>query len=122
MVRSGRSAGLTPAPCAAANPGLASDETAAADAPRNPRRELVFDIIVSIEPYTLNHTPTGWQAKAPAPPKRKRLRTSVGQTLSSVNPAISARACRSPALVLSIAWSFSPAGLSPIMITEFDSK
>src|ERR1017187_10282266 len=48
MVRSGRSAGLTPAPCAAANPGLASDETAAADAPRNPRRELVFDIVTSL--------------------------------------------------------------------------
>src|ERR1035437_5044248 len=47
MVRSGMSAGLTPAPCAAASPGLASDETAAADAPRNPRRELVFDIVTS---------------------------------------------------------------------------
>jgi hypothetical protein len=32
----------------------------------------------------------GWQAKAPAPQKRKPLRTKVGQTLSSVNPAISA--------------------------------
>ena len=29
---------------------------------------------------------TGWQAKAPAPQKRKPLRTKVGQTLSSVNP------------------------------------
>src|ERR1035441_1122121 len=48
MVKSGRSAGLTPAPCAAASPGLASDETAAADAPRNPRRELVFDIVPPI--------------------------------------------------------------------------
>src|ERR1019366_7312960 len=48
MVRSGRSAGLTPALCAAASPGLASDETAAADAPRNPRRELVFDIVTSL--------------------------------------------------------------------------
>src|SRR4249920_2982495 len=27
----------------------------------------------------------GWQAEAPAPPKRKRLRINVGQTLSSVN-------------------------------------
>src|ERR1039457_1988125 len=45
MVRSGRSAGLTPAPCAAAVAGLAKEETAAADAPRNPRRELVFDIV-----------------------------------------------------------------------------
>ena len=32
----------------------------------------------------------GWQAKAPAPQKRKPLCTKVGQTLSSVNPAISA--------------------------------
>jgi hypothetical protein len=32
----------------------------------------------------------GWQAKAPAPQERKPLRTKVGQTLSSVNPAISA--------------------------------
>ena len=48
MVRSGRSAGLTPTPCAAACPGLASEETAAAaEAPRNPRRELVFDIVTS---------------------------------------------------------------------------
>jgi hypothetical protein len=31
----------------------------------------------------------GWQAKAPAPQKRKPLHTNVGQTLSSVNPAIS---------------------------------
>ena len=30
----------------------------------------------------------GWQAKTPAPPRRKRLRTNVGQTLSSVNPAV----------------------------------
>ena len=29
----------------------------------------------------------GWQAKAPAPQKHKPLRTKVGQTLSSVNPA-----------------------------------
>src|ERR1035441_650893 len=53
MVRSGRSAGLTPAPCAAARPGLASDDTAAADAPRNPRRELVFDIVTSLGSYSL---------------------------------------------------------------------
>jgi hypothetical protein len=33
---------------------------------------------------------TGWQAKAPAPQARKRLRIKVGQTLSSVNPALSA--------------------------------
>src|ERR1035441_7783003 len=32
----------------------------------------------------------GWQAKAPAPQERKPLCTNVGQTLSSVNPAISA--------------------------------
>src|ERR1039458_6648294 len=32
----------------------------------------------------------GWQAKAPAPQARKRLRIKVGQTLSSVNPALSA--------------------------------
>jgi hypothetical protein len=32
----------------------------------------------------------GWQAKAPAPQKRKPMRAKVGQTLSSVNPAISA--------------------------------
>src|ERR1035437_10315203 len=32
----------------------------------------------------------GWQAKAPAPQKRTVWRTNVGQTLSSVNPAISA--------------------------------
>jgi len=35
----------------------------------------------------------GWQAKAPAPQKRKPLRTNVGHTLSSVNPAISATFC-----------------------------
>jgi hypothetical protein len=29
----------------------------------------------------------GWQAKAPAPLKRKPSRIKVGQTLSSVNPA-----------------------------------
>jgi hypothetical protein len=33
---------------------------------------------------------SGWQAKAPAPQEGKPLRTKVGQTLSSVNPAISA--------------------------------
>src|ERR1039458_8898392 len=33
---------------------------------------------------------SGWQAKAPAPQEVKPLRTKVGQTLSSVNPAISA--------------------------------
>src|SRR5207302_9861106 len=32
----------------------------------------------------------GWQAKAPAPPKRKPFRINVGQTLPSVNPAIPA--------------------------------
>jgi ABC-type antimicrobial peptide transport system permease subunit len=32
----------------------------------------------------------GWQAKAPAPQERKPLRSSVGQTLSTVNPAIPA--------------------------------
>ena len=32
----------------------------------------------------------GWQAKAPAPQKRKPLSTKMGQTLSSVNPAIEA--------------------------------
>ena len=32
----------------------------------------------------------GWQAEAPAPQKHKPLRANVGQTLSSVNPAISA--------------------------------
>ncbi len=30
----------------------------------------------------------GWQAEAPAPPKRNPLCASVGQTLSSANPAI----------------------------------
>src|SRR2546430_16590654 len=49
MVRSGRSAGFTPAPWAAANPGFVSEETAAAAvAPRNPRRELVFDMHTSL--------------------------------------------------------------------------
>jgi hypothetical protein len=32
----------------------------------------------------------GWQAKAPAPQERKPWCTKVGQTLSSVNPAIPA--------------------------------
>jgi uncharacterized protein (TIGR03437 family) len=35
-----------------------------------------------------------WQAKAPAPPRRKPLRTKVGQTLSSVNSAILATISR----------------------------
>jgi hypothetical protein len=32
----------------------------------------------------------GWQAEAPAPPKRKPPRAKVGQALSPVNPAVSA--------------------------------
>src|SRR5450756_855429 len=80
MVRSGRSAGLTPAPCAAASPGLASDETAAAGAPGNPRRELVFDIVASRGCYSPRFVQcgdtTGWQAKAPAP------QCSLGDTSS----------------------------------------
>ena len=32
----------------------------------------------------------GWQAEAPAPPRRKPFRINVGQTLPSVNPAIQA--------------------------------
>ena len=36
----------------------------------------------------------GWQAKAPAPPRPEPLRTKVGQTLSSVNPAILAAISR----------------------------
>src|ERR1019366_6548866 len=61
MVRSGRSAGLTPAPCAAGNPGLASEETAAADAPRNPRRELVFDIVAKASWKYYSRTTQLWQ-------------------------------------------------------------
>src|SRR5579864_2121083 len=38
---------------------------------------------------TLSNTPTGWQAKAPAPQKR----ANVGQTLSSVNPGLRLLLC-----------------------------
>jgi histidinol dehydrogenase len=42
----------------------------------------------SVEVRTANsHEKIGWQAKAPAPQKRRPLCTKVGQTLSSVNPA-----------------------------------
>src|ERR1019366_1009930 len=75
MVRSGRSAGLTPAPWAAASPGLASEETAAADAPRNPRRELVFDIVTSL----------GLRQRLPA---AKAQYYTVGLLVYSVRPYI----------------------------------
>src|ERR1019366_6953658 len=48
----------------------------------------------------------GWQAKAPAPQKRKPLSTKVGQTLSSVNPeperdqGVARRRGRPPPIVL----------------------
>src|ERR1035437_410385 len=77
MVRSGRSAGLTPAPCAAAIPGLASDETAAADTPRNPRRELVFDIVTSlvysVRPYLAVPPPENSILVHRRPPRRPPL-------------------------------------------------